>query len=194
LSGSIIKLSSNGVWGTAFATSAQGALVFHTAAHVLADLGFTAANQTKPIEMCDEQLVFLVDGPKVYDLTVTAYDPVCDVATFACGFPARPFTRSTHVAQPNDELRVVGYLPTGDVIVQPDCGVFLPLTGPVRAIGSLTNCARHCLLVDFRAPVPDLYGMSGGPVTLASAPTEVIGLLNGALHQEGGAPFIVSPI
>jgi hypothetical protein len=114
--GSVIRISGGTRWGTAFCVDGPNGRVFHTAAHVLRDVGAGQVGFVGPVDMCD----FSMAAPSAVDVLVTEYDPTLDVATFTCGFPCVPFLQCVVPPQDTDVI-AEGYLamPTGGM---PDAG------------------------------------------------------------------------
>jgi hypothetical protein len=184
--GSVVRMSVGPRWGTAYCIDECDGCVFYTAAHVLTDIGLGKLGSKGSVEMCD----FSMSLPSACNVLVTDFEPVIDVATFACDFPATPFLRCP--APPQDtEVIAEGYLclPNGKM---PDCGAATLLNGPAYNFVTMAGHLRGFL--DLNTPVPDLYGMSGGPITRLDDPNAAFGLLNGAASTSGGPPFIFTSI
>lgn len=178
------------MWGTAFAVRMSTGLTFWTAAHVLGDLGLNEVGDTKTIEMCDEGASFILGSTGV-EVTVTSYDPVCDVASFDCNFSAAPFQAAAAAPQVGQAVGVSGYLkmPDGG---QPDCGLVTDLGGVIEQVGHRDDCARLCFSLGVKTVEIELQGMSGSPVFDLARPEVVIAILNGAPSQTGGPPFVAT--
>ena len=184
--GSVTRISNRLRWGTAFCIDERDGRVFYTAAHVLTDIGLGKLGSKGSVEMCD----FSMSLPSAFDVLVTDFDPVIDVATFACDFPANPFLRCP-VPSEGTEVIAEGYLRTRNGKM-PDCAAATLLNGP--AYNFVTMAGRIRGFLDLNVPVPHLYGMSGGPITRLDDPNAAFGILNGAASLSGGPPFIFTSI
>lgn len=184
--GSVLRISVCTTWGTAFCIDGPDGRVFHTAAHVLRDIGAGQAGFVGPVEMCD----FSISAPSAVDVSVTEYDPILDVATFTCNFPAVPFLGCVVPPEGTDAI-AEGYVakPAGGI---PNCGAAILLNGSAYHFVNMGGRVRGFL--DLNASTRDLFGMSGAPITRLDEPNSVFGLLNGTASKSGGPPFIFTSI
>jgi hypothetical protein len=186
---SVIRISSNGAWGTTFCVEVGGNARFFTALHVLTECGVPLGATSAHLDMCDDQAQFFCGAVpfKLFDIT---WDKVCDFVEFSSTFPARPFQLGSRPSV-GDAVLTQGYLflPNG----QPDCGVVTALKGQVECIGQLGGCYRARLSVHLQSGEPHVDGMSGGPVA-DPCTGRVFALLNGARNDDGGPPFIATTL
>lgn len=176
--GSVIKLSGNGDWGTAFCVERADKTVFFTAFHVVRNID--AANAV--IDICDQ-------FSPVSSVNVRALKlyPDCDVATFECDFPASPWPESSGLYK-DQAVEVLGYLRTGSGA--PQCGDYTSRTGKASIMGKTEGCRLYRHNIHLNMHTGHLHGMSGGPVLKHHEGRRVVcAIFNGAPLDRGGPPF-----
>jgi hypothetical protein len=169
----------------------RGELRFFTALHVLEACGIHPPATSGILEMCDEQMEFLL-GPKSYRIRDINWDNACDLADFACDFPGNPFAYDPTLAHPGVSVTAYGYL-IGLGGERPDCGEVHNVQGMILSRGEDTTGACDRLSLSLLSKTPDLDGMSGGPVTVdVNGSRTVVGLLNGAPQEHKGRLFVAT--
>jgi len=188
---SIIRLSGNNSWGTAFAVELNNKINFVTAGHVLIDCGVAANAHNAQLLMCDDTQQFL-SGPKLFDLTNIRWENNCDYVEFESDFPATPFTIGS-TPSVGDVCQMTGYLYSLNPRELPDCGVVINLSATVLMLQAWQASNRQAIHLDVQTPVVDMSGMSGAPIIDSSG--SAIGVFQGSLNkQNGGAPYVATTL
>ncbi|WP_417845772.1 hypothetical protein [Thalassospira povalilytica] len=182
---SIIRLSKERDWGTAFAVKQAGKLRFITAAHVLKACGIPIGAQQGTVDMCDQLDLQFLTGPKQYQLTNIVWEECGDYVEFDSTFNAAPFSKGSP-PKVGAQLKAIGYLLTYDHKM-PDCGVIVDYQASLANIAPWRDCSLKRAELDIQSMVADLVGMSGCPIIDEAG--DVIAFLVGTLENAGGPPY-----